>query len=127
MSLLTRPIRILAPAAVLVVALALATNVLPFRQILDQRNEVEAARAEVTRIEAENVRLEQRVEDLQAPFEVERIAREQLGYVRPGEEAFVVMEPEADPAAGAVTAPERVARPWYLRIWEFLTGGDVAR
>lgn len=127
MSLLTRPIRILAPAAVLVVALALATNVLPFRQILDQRNEVEAARAEVARIEAENVRLEQRVEDLQTPFEVERIAREQLGYVRPGEEAFVVMEPEPDPATGAVTAPEPVARPWYLRIWEFLTGGDVAR
>jgi hypothetical protein len=63
---------------------------------------------------------------LQTEAEIEKLAREKLGYVRPGETAYVVLDPpgtEDEPPAGPVVEP--VEKTWVDEVWEFLTGADL--
>ena len=123
-----RPGLIIATLAVMLVALAAATNVLPLRQIVEQRQEVSSAEAELAALLGENSALESRVESLSTPTEIERLAREQLGYVRPGEKAFVVVESEKDPIVypeDEVQTSEDPAVGFLERIWAFVTGKDL--
>ena len=64
------------------------------------------------------------------PVEIERLAREKLGYVRPGEAAYVVIEEEVAPAESFPTDVETQpdegdAVPFLSRIWDFVTGRDL--
>ena len=144
MTLVRRPIVLLGPAVILVVALALATNVLPLRQIVAQRSEIAATQSTLEDIMAENAALDGQISALETPLEVERLAREELGYVRPGEQAFVVMDPTptnrsasgASPSAptgdaGEATADQPVPnadteRHVIARMWDYMTGRDLA-
>lgn len=126
-----RPVLYLLPLAFAVVALAMFTNVLPFRQLLAQRQEIATASTYLEGLSAENELLRAKVDALKSPLEIERLAREQLGYVRPGERAFVVIEPgepaivypEDHPAPGP--RPADPGRPWYRTVWDFVTGRDL--
>ncbi|MGF1668708.1 MAG: septum formation initiator family protein [Acidimicrobiia bacterium] len=144
MTLVRRPIMLLGPAVILVVALALATNVLPLRQIVAQRTEIAATQATLDTILAENGTLDAQVSALETPLEVERLAREELGYVRPGERAYVVMDPNLDdrstsravgPASVGDTGQATVEQPepnaaterhMLARMWDYVTGRDLA-
>ena len=121
-----RPAVMLVVIAVAVVLLAIATNVVPFRQVVDQRTEIGEARDHLAALVAENATLTQQVAALETPIEVERIAREKLGYVRPGETAYVVIAPEVE--AEIVAAPEEpaTAEPSFLaKLWAYVTGADL--
>lgn len=121
-----RPAVTLVVVAVTVVLLAIATNVVPFRQVVDQRTEIGEARDHLAALVAENATLTQQVAALERPIEVERIAREKLGYVRPGETAYVVIAPEVE--AEVVPAPvERATdEPSFLaKLWAYVTGADL--
>jgi cell division protein DivIC len=111
-------------AAAIVVA---ATGVFPFRQILAQRESVDVAETKLDALRQENMRLEQQIQALQTPQEVERMAREQFGLVRPGETSYVAVVPEGvEPEATESVAAELPdERPWWDRVWNFLTGGDL--
>lgn len=123
-----RPVIMLAALAMAVVALAMLTNVVPFRQVMAQRAQIDVASQELAGLVAENAMLTQQVTALETPVEIERIAREKLGYVRPGETAFVVVEPEASAVSG-IGAEEAVIvldEPSFVdRIWAYLTGADL--
>ena len=112
--------------ALIIAGMAVITAVIPFRQILEQQARVDGASAELARVQMENELLNREVQALQTPEEIERLARENLGYVMPGETAYVVLEPEETlstiPAA-AIAEPDEV--PWYLAIWNFFTGADI--
>jgi cell division protein FtsB len=113
--------------ALIIAGTAVITAVIPFRQILEQQARVEGASAELARIQMENELLNREVQALQTPEEIERLARENLGYVMPGETAYVVLEPEetlSTVPAAAIAAPDDL--PWYLTIWNFFTGADVS-
>lgn len=130
MRVLRRPVLFLVSVAALVVALAVTTNALPLRQIVEQRQEVADAQADLAALQRENAILTDQVTALQTPVEIERLAREKLGYVRPGEAAYVVIEEEAAPAdtfpADVSTEPdEGDAVPFLSRIWDFITGRDL--
>lgn len=129
MSLLRRPMLFLATVAVLVVAVAVTTNALPLRQIVDQQQEVAEARQTLGELSRENAILTDQVAALQTPIEIERLAREKLGYVRPGEAAYVVIEdatPAADfPAEIAGEPAEGDTVPFLSRLWDFVTGRDL--
>lgn len=137
-TLVRRPLMMLAPAALLVVALALATNVLPLRQIVAQRQEIAATEARLDALVTENDVLDSQVDALGTPIEIERLAREELGYVRPGETAFVVIDPDTDTSEAPVSAPDRseigtgaqastdAERSFVARVWDFVTGRDLA-
>lgn len=123
-----RPAVAMVIVAVTVVMLAIVTNVVPFRQVVDQRTEIKQARDQLAMLVAENATLTQQVGALETPIEIERIAREKLGYVRPGETSFVVIAPEAEatlpvtPKAAAVVASEAN---WFEKLWAYLTGADL--
>lgn len=71
----------------------------PLTSWLDQRDRVDLARDQLAALEAANVNLEQRSADLTNPEHVEVLAREQLGYARPGQVAYALVPPEEEEAA----------------------------
>jgi len=114
----------------LVLGAAFLTQIVPYRQILDSQRRVSAAREELTALEEENARLEADAAALRTEEEVEKLAREKLGYVRPGEIAYVVLDPPASdrppgPPAEEAELPEE--RTWVDMVWDFLTGADLGR
>jgi cell division protein FtsB len=128
-SILRRPVLVLASMAVLVVAVAVMTNALPLRQIVDQRQEVADAEATLAGLSRENAILTDQVAALQTPLEIERLAREKLGYVRPGEAAYVIIEEVREqvdfPVDVAGVPDEGEAVPFLSRLWDFVTGRDL--
>ena len=90
----------------------------------------ELIRADVMRLREENVRLQKQLDDARSDAGIEKIAREQLGLVRPGDTAVQIMLPQggapvqARPAtpelpAAPMTAPEK---PAWLRFLDGLFG-----
>lgn len=125
-----RPAIVLFTLALLVVGLAVMTNVVPYRQIMEQRRQVEAAAAELEALTDENTILLAQRDALETPVEIERLAREKLGYVRPGEVAYVVLEPptattiQSDrPAVEVVPAEDESL---FETIWDFISGADLS-
>ncbi len=106
------------------------SGVLPVQQYLGRENQVNAARARLAELEAQNALIAADVDALQSDEEIERIAREQYGFVREGEIGYVVIVPDADDGSQIGSAPEPVTaaqpqRGFLSRIWSFITGGDV--
>ncbi len=106
---------------------AFLTQVVPYRQILDSRRQVETAREQLATLEVENEVLAADVAALNTPEEIERLARDKLGYVREGELAYVVLDPpgaqKARPAESEL--PELPDKTWVDRVWDFITGDDL--
>ncbi len=127
MRFIRRPGMAVATILVLLIGVAFLTQVVPYRQIIESRHQVAAARADLAALEADNARLTSDVAALNTEAEIEKLAREKLGYVRPGEIAYVVLDP---PGSGAPPPEpeieeEPVDRTWVERVWDFLTGADV--
>jgi cell division protein FtsL len=113
----------------LLLGAAFLTQVVPYRQIIDSQRQVTDAQARLTQLEEENAALQADVEALNTDAEVEKLAREKLGYVRPGETAYVVLDPPGSgrPAEEAEESLVADDRTWVERIWDFVSGGDQAR
>lgn len=115
---------------VLLISLGLVVSgVLPLQQYLARENQVNAALAELELIEARNAELSADVDALLTDQEIERVAREQYGFVREGEIGYVVITPDAEDPVVSVPAPVAPVvddHPGFFeRIWRFLTGDDV--
>jgi cell division protein FtsB len=78
---------------VLLLGLVGAMAIEPTRQLLEQRERISGMESDLQRIERSNQKLEDRIKRLQDPDFLEQEAREQIGLVRPGETAIVVMPP----------------------------------
>ena len=113
----------------LLVAVALVfSNVFPFRQILAQQELVEQKEQTLAVLQEENARLTAAAEYLQTDQGVEKIARQDFGYVRPGEVAYVVVAPPEEQVEFVPAPPEPIEeldRSWWQGIWDFLTGRDL--
>jgi len=132
-----RPLRFRPSRGVLVflVMVGLVTAVLggvfPFRQIFAQHRQVDTAEQQLADLIAANEELEEEIATLQTPTEIERIAREQFGLVRPGEVGYVVEQPagaaEESVIAEPTVAPDDEERSgsWWRGVWDFLTGRDL--
>ncbi|MGI5338372.1 FtsB family cell division protein [Streptomyces sp. CA-181903] len=84
----------------------------------DQRHRSEQAKEQVKRLREEKARLED-------PAYVERLAREHLHYVRPGETGYTVVD-------GSGNARHRrdqgaADRPWYVNLWDGVDTSDAHR
>ena len=80
-------------AALFVVVLVglLFAFVYPTRTFLDQRSETNKARAQLELLQSENARLARESKQLSTDAEIERLAREKYGLVKPGEQPFVIL------------------------------------
>jgi len=72
-----------------IVFVAAVFAVAPARAYLDQRAERQRLSQQVSQLEQENAQLQQRIDQLHDPVELERLARACLGMVDPGEIAIV--------------------------------------
>lgn len=90
----------------------------------------ELIRADVMRMRSDNVRLQRELNEARSDAGIEKIAREQLGLIRPGDTAVQIVLPQgaapaparpvaADSAAAPMTTPEK---PGWLRFLDALFG-----
>ncbi len=116
----------LALLALLVLIVMMMTG--PVQRLTDATGRVDALTETRDRLASEVDRLQERKERLENPDEVELLARQELGLVKPGEIPFVVVTPEGEFAR---PGPDRGADPafvgpWWRRLrdaWaEFLAG-----
>jgi cell division protein FtsL len=89
--------RLTGRAAALLVAITFLAilALVPARQLLDQRGQIAELERRATQLENQNADLRSEISHLRDPAELERLARECLGMVAPGETVLVV--PGADP------------------------------
>jgi len=121
-----RPRIISARGAILTMILAamLFSSVYPLRRYFAVRNEIVSLEREEQRLDVVAADLEGQKVGLDAPAEIERRAREELGYVRPGEVPFVVVPkaPKAPPApsgaSGTASAASSSSESFLARWWE---------
>lgn len=121
---------LLAVLGVIVVAAVLLTNVLPIRSLMAEQRNVDQAREQLTAIQQENAKLETEAQFLSSDAGVEMVARRDFGLVKPGETAYVVVDPSdegfsPDVTTTTIQAPVEQTRPWWQHIWDFLTGRDL--
>jgi cell division protein FtsB len=106
-------------AAGLVVSVVLVgfllIGVFPTRTWLAQREETQERQAELDRIRAEEAVHEERLDELDDPDEIEAIAREEHGLVRPGEDAYQMLPPAVPPVELPDTWPFTGADDWLNR------------
>jgi cell division protein FtsB len=87
------------------------------------RREAAALAREYEELRRQNATLREEIRLLHTPEYIERLAREQLGLVRPDEIAVILVQPLPAPAppsardASAETAGTRDALPWWWRLW----------
>jgi cell division protein FtsB len=100
-----RPSMRLALVLVVLVGLLFAF-VYPTRTFLDQRDETNKARQQLSVLQAENARLARESKLLTTDSEIERLAREKYGLVKPGERPWVVLPaPSSTPPTPTSTVP----------------------
>ena len=91
--------------------------VFPARTYLAQRRSLVAAQTKLKVLTTENKGLDQRVTALQQPAEIERLAREQYGMVKPGEEAYAILPTPAPPTTVPPPKPPAPHRNVVQRLW----------
>ena len=90
----------------------------------------EVIRADVMRLRQENIRLQRELAEARSDAGIEKVAREQLGLIRPGDTAIqIVLPPGAAPAQARPPAPEAAAsrmtnpeKPAWLQFLDALFG-----
>jgi cell division protein FtsL len=82
------------------------------------RRETAVLMREREMLRRQNAQLREEIRLLNTPEYIERIAREQLGLIRPDEMAIILVRPTPAPPAPAATAagPEPEAPPWWKRL-----------
>jgi len=97
---LRRRARLTARGTVLLAELAgiLFLSVAPARMYVEQRAELAELERQAAALASRNQRLTDRTERLRDAAFLERLARQCLGMVRPGEVAFIVVPKEGAPA-----------------------------
>lgn len=100
----------------------------PVRQYFGQSAHLRSLAAEDAALADRVAELKELRGRLLTDAEIERIAREEFGLVRPGELAFVIVPTpghQAPPAAADVAPravkPSNVSPPWYERWWNVVS------
>lgn len=82
-----------------------------YARITAVRRQIEDVRHQLAALEARNRQLRATVAWLSSDEYVERVAREKLGLVRPGETRFVLTQPGASPSSNQPVAAPPAAQP----------------
>ena len=74
-----------------IVVVLLVTAIFPLRTFFSQRSQVGQLEARIGELEVQNRQLQHEIHQLHDPVFLEKMARECLGMVKPGELSFVVV------------------------------------
>lgn len=108
----------------LVVAGILFTFGTPARTWYDQRQAIVAARERTAVLDEQSRQLQRRIDQVGTDAEVERIAREQYGLVKPGEEAFGILPAPGSAAPAPPPPPPPTHRSFWHRAWDRVSFWD---
>jgi cell division protein FtsL len=108
------------------VAIALGMSIVyPLRQYHASKERLAALVREEQDVNRQIADLERQKQRLASDAEVERLARDHLHMVRPGEIAFSATGAMSTPSAAPATKnarPAKHGRPWYDAFWHWLAG-----
>jgi len=114
-------------AAVLVVPLLLYALVATGQKAVENyrlNQQADQLRAETVGLRAENVRLQQAIEQARTDTAIETIAREQLGLIKPGDRPLVLVPQNGTTSAAPVpeAMPPPTPRPNWRQWWDYFFG-----
>jgi cell division protein FtsB len=106
--------------AVCAVVLTLAV---PFQQYIAQRAQLSELTSQQRAERARVAALEQAQARWNDPAYVRQQARERLHFVKPGETAYVIVDPTPTPAPAPLATPKpaKAQGPWYAQLWSTVT------
>ena len=84
--------------------------VFPARTLLAQRQQTEKERSQVELLKEQSRKLEEESRRLQSDAEIERMAREQYGFIYPGEHPYVVVPPPTTTPPAPTTSTTKAKR-----------------
>lgn len=93
-----------------------------FRLQYEHQREVRTLEAELESLKDRNGELREEVDELKTPEGVEQLARETLGLVKPGEEAYVVTGGTIGETSGTVEPAGQTDEPMWQGVLDALFG-----
>lgn len=115
--------RWVAPALLSITIVVAAWMVYPvLRMQYQQERELQSLQAELDSLKTRNAALREQVDQLKTPEGVEQAARESLGMVKPGEQAYVVTGGAAEETSATVLADEEADPPLWQQALDALFG-----
>jgi cell division protein FtsL len=114
-------------AAVLAVPLLLYALVATGQKAAENyqlNQQAEALRVEISGLRNQNVQLQQEIEAARTDSAIEKIAREQLGLIKPGDHPLVLVSQNGSNAQQATPAstPAAPAKPVWRQWWDYFFG-----
>lgn len=113
----TRIARLLTLAAVALAVFLVVFS--PLRSWMDQQQQARSLVAQIAQVKAQNAELEAEIKRYQDPEYISRQARERLGYVKPGEITYVVVDPpgaKKPQLTSGWTDKDTNDLPWFRQI-----------
>jgi len=96
-SWLARSTWIVTPVILVILTVAVVAFLAPTRTLLDQRRTASTAEQRLAEIDQANDDAQAQVDALKTDAEIERLAREQYGYAKAGEEVYHLLPEAQDP------------------------------
>jgi cell division protein FtsL len=87
-----------------------------------QQRELQSLSAELSGLKERNADLREQVDALKTPEGVERVARESLGLVKPGEQAYVVTGSVSAESSTTIAGDAEMQRPLLQRMLDAVFG-----
>ena len=116
--------RLFVVAVAFIIGVAVLMASAPMQRLLAGRERLGVLESQVEALNAANAQLTTRAARLQDLSEIELIAREKLGLVKPGEIPFVLVPPDQGYPTVSIPVPvpeAAPADPWYRRLWRTIT------
>ncbi len=110
----------------IVVGLLLISYGLPLRAFIKQHGQLDSARAQIARQEAQVSSLQQLQKQWEDPAFVKAQARERLHYVMPGEIGYTVLTGPTNTTAQPTPTQTAPPSPWFSKLWSSVQGADNA-
>ncbi len=83
-----RPLKVVLYAAFL--GILLASYLSPLQEIFERRAEVPVLQEQLAETRAHNIEQRRSIDDMNTPEGIERVARQDYGMIRPGEEVYII-------------------------------------
>jgi len=115
-------------AAVLAVPLLLYALVMTGQKALENyqlNQQADGLRSQIQGLRAQNVELQQQIQQARTDAAIEAIARERLGLIKPGDHPLVLISDGSTPApspTGAQAAPAPPPEPTWRQWWNYFFG-----